>query len=77
MKTEIYSEEEAVMVTLFDCSEDPSHACDLHHSSRQPWILNPLREARDQTRNLMVPIWILIHFRHATIGTTLYYSKKI
>ena len=30
-------------------------------------ILNPLREARDRTRNLMVPIQI--HFRCATMGT--------
>uniref|UniRef100_A0A8D1MFT3 dynamin GTPase n=1 Tax=Sus scrofa TaxID=9823 RepID=A0A8D1MFT3_PIG len=29
--------------------------CDLHHSSRQRQILNPLSKARDQTRNLMVP----------------------
>ena len=33
---------------------DPSHFCDLHHSSRQCWILNPLSKARDQTRNLVV-----------------------
>ena len=26
---------------------DPSHICDLHHSSRQRWILNPLSGARD------------------------------
>ena len=26
---------------------DPSHVCDLHYSSRQHWILNPLTEARD------------------------------
>ena len=26
---------------------DLSHICDLHHSSRQQWILNPLSEARD------------------------------
>ena len=32
---------------------DPSR--DLHHSSRQHRILNPLHEARDQTRNLTVP----------------------
>ena len=25
---------------------DPSHICDLHHSSGQWWILNPLSEAR-------------------------------
>ena len=34
---------------------DPSHICDLHHSSRQRLILNPLSEARDQTHNLIVP----------------------
>ena len=31
---------------------------DLYHSSRQPGILSPLGEARNQTRNLMVPGWI-------------------
>ena len=34
---------------------DPSHVCDLDHSSWQHWILNPLSEARNQTHNLMVP----------------------
>ena len=29
---------------------DLSHICDLHHSSWQRQILNPLSEARDQTR---------------------------
>ena len=28
-------------------------AADLHHNSWQHWILNPLGEARDQTRILM------------------------
>ena len=28
---------------------DLSRVFDLHHSSRQGWILNPLREARDGT----------------------------
>ena len=28
---------------------DPSHVCDLHHSSQQCQIPNPLKEARDQT----------------------------
>ena len=46
---------------------DPSHVCDLHHSSGQRWILNPLREARDWTHNLMVPSWIDFHC--ATAGT--------
>ena len=32
---------------------DPSLICDLQHSSRQRWILNPLSEARDPTHILM------------------------
>ena len=32
---------------------DLSHVSDLHHSSGQCWILNPLSEARDQTLILM------------------------
>ena len=41
--------------------------CNLYHSSQQCQILNPLSEARDRTRNLMVPNQI--HFRHAMMGT--------
>ena len=37
---------------------DPGRIFDLHHSSRQCQILNPLSEARDPTPNLMVPSWI-------------------
>ena len=48
-------------------TRDLSHVCNLHHSSRQCQILNPLSEARDQTCNLMVPN--LIHFCSATTGT--------
>ena len=36
-------------------TRDPSRVCDLHHSSRHCWILNPLNEARDQTCILMDP----------------------
>ena len=38
---------------------DLSHVCDLHHSSRQRWILNPLSEAQDRTCILMDAIWVL------------------
>ena len=31
---------------------DPSRICDLHHSLRQCWILNPLSEVRDRTQTL-------------------------
>ena len=34
---------------------DPSRICDLYHSSWQCRILNPLREAKDQTCILMDP----------------------
>ena len=30
-------------------TRDLSYICNLHHSSQQRWILNPLSEARDQT----------------------------
>ena len=40
---------------------DMSRICGPHHSSWQRWILNPLREARDQTHNLMVPGQICFH----------------
>ena len=33
-------------------------AANLHHSSWQRQILNPLSKARDQTHNLVVPRWI-------------------
>ena len=46
---------------------DLRHVCNLHHSSQQRWILNPLSEARDRTCNLMVPNQI--RFRCATLGT--------
>ena len=41
--------------------QDPSHVCDLHHSSWQHRIFNPLSEAKDRTCNLMVPSWIRFH----------------
>ena len=51
--------------TTATVTQDPS--LNLHHSSRQRQILNPLSEAGDRTRNLMVPSWIC--FRCATTGT--------
>ena len=45
-------------------TQDQSLVCDLHHSSRQCLILNPLREARDGTHDLMVPSWIRFPLHH-------------
>ena len=39
--------------TTATATQDPSHSCDLHHSSRQYLILNPLSEARDRTHIFM------------------------
>ena len=47
-----------------------SHVCNLHHSLQQRQILNPLSEAKDQSRNLKVPS--RIHFHCATMGTPLF-----
>ena len=35
--------------TTATATSDPSHSCDLQHSSRQLLMLNPLSEARDPT----------------------------
>ena len=35
-----------VAYTTATAMQDPSHICDLLHSARQCWILNPLSEAR-------------------------------
>ena len=34
-------------------TQDLNHVCNLHHSSQQSRILNPLSEARDQSRILV------------------------
>ena len=46
---------------------DLSHVCDLHHNSRQHQILDPLNEARNWTRHIMVPSQV--HFCCAMTGT--------
>ena len=60
--------------TTATASQDLSCVCDLHHSSWQCQILNPLSEARNRTCNLMVPSWIrflLRHDRNSTLRTFL------
>ena len=57
----------------FSVWPDPSHVCDLHHSPWQCRILNPLREARDRTCNLMVPS--RLRFLCATVGTLAFLDK--
>ena len=57
-------------------TQDPSHICDLHHSSQQHQVLNPISKARDGTCYLMDPG--RIHFHCAMTGTpTMYILKYI
>ena len=63
----VKSELQLTAYTTATARQDPSHICDLRHSSRQCWILYPLSETRDQTRNLMVPGQI--HFHGITTET--------
>ena len=39
--------------TTATATPDSSHVCDLHHTSQQCWILNPLNKASDRTCILM------------------------
>ena len=63
----VESELQLLAYAAATAARDPSRVCDLHHSSQQHRILNPLSEARDQTRNLIVPSQI--HFCCATAVT--------
>ena len=44
---------------------DPNHIYNLHHSSWQHLIFNPLSGARDQTCNLMDTCWVLNPLSHS------------
>ena len=47
--------------TTATATRDPSCICDIHHSSQQRQIPDPLSEARDQTHILMGTSWIRFH----------------
>ena len=53
--------------------QDPSHVCDVHHSSCQCQILNPLSEARDQIHILMDINWVCFYW--AMTGTPYIYKS--
>ena len=54
-RPEVESELHLPAYTTATAAPDLSCVCNLHHSSGQCWILNPLSEAEDRTLNLMVP----------------------
>ena len=55
-------------------TRDPSQACDLHHSSQQRRILNPLSKARDRTH--VFTDTSRIHFCCITVGTPKILNKR-
>ena len=65
-RLEVESELQLPAYGTATAKRDPSHVCNLHHSSQQHWILNPLSEARDRTCILMDTSWI--HFHGARVG---------
>ena len=57
--------------TTATAMQDPCLICDLHHTSWQCWILNPLIRVRDQTHILMDTSWV--YFCWDTVGTPIDY----
>jgi len=64
----IESELDLLDYTTAIATPDLSCICDLHHSSQQCQILNPLSEARDWTYILMDTSQV--HYHWATMGTS-------
>ena len=61
----VESELQLLATATASATQDPSHVCDLHHSSQQCRILNPLSEARDGTHILMDTSWVLNLLSHS------------
>ena len=59
----------AIAAHLHHSKHDPSPVYDLHRSSPQCWILNPLSKARDQTCDMWLPVGFVNHW--AMRGTPL------
>ena len=58
----IESELQLLTYPVATATLDLRHICNLHHSSRQCQILNPLSEARDRTHILMDSSQICFHY---------------
>ena len=63
----VESELQLLAYTTATATWDLSHVFDLHHSSQECQILNPLSKAGDRIHMLMDTSWI--NFHRATTGT--------
>ena len=57
-------------------AQGPSLVCDLHLSSWQHWIPDPLREARDLTHILMDTSWVCLNCATTETPKPLYFSGR-
>ena len=57
----VQSELQLLASTTATAMPNLSRVCELHHSSWQQWILNPLSEAQDRTYVLVDSSWVLKH----------------
>ena len=73
-RLEISSELQLSAYARATATRDLSRVCDLHHSSQQHRIFDPLSEARDRTHVLMDPSQIVNH--RTRTGTPIYESFK-
>ena len=63
--------------TTATAKQDLSHICNLYHSSWQQQILNPLSEARDRNRNLLVTSQDSFLLRRNGNSLKLFYESKL
>ena len=60
----VKSKPQLLTYTTATTIQDTYHIFDLHHSSWQHWILNPMSEARDQSCILMDPSGVHLLLSH-------------
>ena len=72
----VESELQLLAYTRATAAQNPSSICNLHHSSRQHWNLNPLNKDRNQTRILVDTSQV--HFPWAMTGSpsSLFYFRE-
>ena len=66
----VKSELQLLAYTTATSTWDQSHICNLHHSSRQQWILKPLSKARNQTNIFMDTSRVHYHWAYKIIWFT-------